>query len=896
MPPSRRLPQRLGALLLGVLLPLLFSQPSQSFAPAPIAASAPLSTAAALSTSVADDPLAAAIAPAAPGSGATGDGASLDQRAREAYQSALYERAGSLWQQAAEAYRQASDPLRQARALSNLALCQHHVGRSEAADQTIAASLQLLSAPSKGGDPAAIRTLAQATNTLARLQLASGRTLDASRSWLRSASLYGQAGDQRGADAALVNQAEALQQLGHLREARLLLEPLVERLRLQPPSALRAMAQLSLAATLQRQGDLQAALSLQQDSRAIAAGLGSDTILSAAHQAIANSQRLLGHTAAALAQYQRAQRGPASSLARLQAGSSQLSLLLDTYQYSAAARLWPGLLSAAAAEPASRPGLEASFHLAGSLLRLRQLGPALPAADRPDEAAIRTLLNRCLAEATALDDRRSQSVALGDLGQLEEDDGRLAEAARLTDQAIQLAQPLQAQGLLFRWSWQQGRIARRRGDLALARSSYEQAIAAQQQIRQDLVATIPSLQASFRSTVEPLYRQTIDLLTSTSRDNATLQRSRQLIEALQIAELNDYFQQACLQASTVEVDRIDPRAAVIYPILLPDRLEVIVRLPGPDGRLIAHSQPLADGELERTVAELNRVLQVDPIQQQRFEAEALLPPAQRLYDWIVRPFAAELASQGVANLVVVPDAALRSVPMAVLHDRERFLAERYGIAMAPGLQLRAPSRESSGRHRLLLAGISEERSSFPALASVNRELQDLKARMNGTLLLNRAFTRNALQQALTSGDYGVVHLATHGQFSSSAADTFLLAWDQRIPVNDLDALLQPSRRLGGDAIDLLVLSACETAAGDAGANLGLAAMAVRSGASSTLASLWPVNDDATAEFMSAFYNAWQNGRISKVAALRQAQQQLLASSSFQHPYYWAAFSLLGNWM
>ena len=313
MPPFRRLPQRLGALLLGILLPLLFSQPSRPFAPEPFADSAPPNIAAARTAAVAVEPLAAPPVPAAAPSPSSSDGASLDRRAREAYQSALYERAASLWQQAAEAYRLASESLPQAQALSNLALCQHHLGRADAADQAIAASLRLLSSPPLKANPAATRTLAQATNTLARLQLSSGRSLDASRSWQRAANLYGQAGDQRGVDAALVNQAEALQQLGHLRDARLLLEPLVDRLRLQPPSALRAMAQLSLAATLQRQGDIPAALRLQQDSRAIAASLGSDTILSAAHQAIANSQRQLGHTATALAQYQQAQRGPTSS-------------------------------------------------------------------------------------------------------------------------------------------------------------------------------------------------------------------------------------------------------------------------------------------------------------------------------------------------------------------------------------------------------------------------------------------------------------------------------------------------------------------------------------------------------------------------------------------------------
>ncbi|NEQ81379.1 MAG: CHAT domain-containing protein, partial [Moorea sp. SIO2I5] len=97
-------------------------------------------------------------------------------------------------------------------------------------------------------------------------------------------------------------------------------------------------------------------------------------------------------------------------------------------------------------------------------------------------------------------------------------------------------------------------------------------------------------------------------------------------------------------------------------------------------------------------------------------------------------------------------------------------------------------------------------------------------------------------------------------------------------------------------IELLVLSACTTAVGDSRAALGLAGIAVRGGARSTLASLWTADDLATTELMTRFYKKLATGQVTKAEALRQAQQELLQSEAFNHPYYWSAFILLGNWL
>lgn len=96
-------------------------------------------------------------------------------------------------------------------------------------------------------------------------------------------------------------------------------------------------------------------------------------------------------------------------------------------------------------------------------------------------------------------------------------------------------------------------------------------------------------------------------------------------------------------------------------------------------------------------------------------------------------------------------------------------------------------------------------------------------------------------------------------------------------------------------IEILILSACQTAAGDKRAALGLAGVAVRSGARSTIATLWSVQDNSTAELITHFYAALKQPGITRAEALRQAQLSLLRSLDYQHPYYWAPFVLVGNW-
>jgi CHAT domain-containing protein len=190
-------------------------------------------------------------------------------------------------------------------------------------------------------------------------------------------------------------------------------------------------------------------------------------------------------------------------------------------------------------------------------------------------------------------------------------------------------------------------------------------------------------------------------------------------------------------------------------------------------------------------------------------------------------------------------------------------------------------------------------SHFSSLPSVISEVKQIESEIPSKVLLNNQFTKAAFQSQVSSTPFPIVHLATHAQFSSQADNTFILTWDGKIKVKDLSGVLQTVELSRSKTLELLVLSACQTAAGDARSALGLAGVAVRSGARSTIATLWRVDDEASATLMSQFYEELGQSRqtgVSKAEALRRAQLSILRNPKYKSPYYWAAYILLGNWV
>ncbi|HEY9688782.1 MAG TPA: CHAT domain-containing protein, partial [Coleofasciculaceae cyanobacterium] len=493
------------------------------------------------------------------------------------------------------------------------------------------------------------------------------------------------------------------------------------------------------------------------------------------------------------------------------------------------------------------------------------------------------LVEQAIALAERADDRRAQAYGLGLLGKLRDRAGANDAARRLTEQGLGLASQVQAPEIAYRLWWQLGQLEARRGNRPSAIAAYNQAIDTLRSVRTDLAAASADVQYSFRETVEPIYRELAGLLLRPEADRDELDQARKIIEGLQLAELDNFFRDACSTARPVRIDEIDSRAAAIYTIILDDRLEAIAALP--NGQLLRHTTRMPRAEILAAINDMRGSIN-----------KPVLTFLRQGYDWLIRPFEPAMATAGVKTLVFVLDGELRSVPPAALHDGKQFAIEHYGIAIAPGLQFLPSSRatRSSTQNPLLAAGISESRQGFAPLPNVPTELQEITQNLPGTVLLDPNFTEPNFLARLENVPFPIVHIATHGQFSSNADRTFLLTWDDRINSRDLDRLFRLPNR-DRIPIDLLVLSACTTAKGDSRAALGLAGVSVRAGARTTLATLWQVNDAATATLVSRFYQALLDGKLPKGEALRQAQRSLIADPKTRLPFYWAAFILVGDW-
>ncbi|HEY9612811.1 CHAT domain-containing protein, partial [Allocoleopsis sp.] len=659
-----------------------------------------------------------------------------------------------------------------------------------------------------------------------------------------------------------------------------------------PDTPIKIAGLRSLGNALRVVGKLDESRQVLQQSLALAQQLQSSSEISAILLSLGNTARTQQDTKAALEFYQQATASSTSPLSRAQAQLNQLSLLLDMKQVSEAQALASQIQAQISNLPPNRAAVYAQINLAQSLTRLGQMSTTSTFSSRE----IGQILAKALQQAKTLNDARTQAYALGQLGAVYEQTQQFQNAQDLTEQALLIAQTSNAPDIAYRWQWQLGRLLKARGNTKGAIASYTESVKTLQSLRSDLVATNPEIQFSFREGVEPIYRELVDLLLQSSESSESnqdnLKQARSVIESLQLAELDNFFKSACLAGKAVQIDQVidrdDPTAAAVYPIILPDRLEVILKLPKQP--LLHYKATVTQSEVEKTLQELRQEL-VQPVTARK--AQSL---SKKVYDWLLRPAENALAQSQVKTLVFILDGALRNIPMAALHDGQQYVLQKYAIALAPGLQLLAPKSLEQTQLKTLTGGLTEARQGFSALNNVANEVEQIKAEVPSTVLLNQAFTSASIQKEISSVPFPVVHLATHGQFSSKSEDTFILTWDDRLNVNELDTLLRSRDQRQTNAIELLVLSACQTAKGDKRAALGLAGVAVRAGARSTIASLWSIDDESSAVLMSQFYRELARTTVSKAEALRQAQLALLQNPQYQHPRYWAPFVLVGNWL
>ena len=525
---------------------------------------------------------------------------------------------------------------------------------------------------------------------------------------------------------------------------------------------------------------------------------------------------------------------------------------------------------------------------------------------------------------------RHKAEALGLLGSLYERQQRFAEALQLTEQAL-VTDTSPDQHL--QWTWQHARLLERQAKKPEALAEYRSAVQQLQRLRADIPVLYQDGESSFKKTFAPIYLNFIALLLQdTAPSQSILDEAIQTWEQLKAVELQDYFKDACAVKQKALTTSLEANTAILYPILFDDHLALILRTPkGLSSYRVKHSAR----EIDTAVKQLNdEITNVGELTQHH-----------PLYDWLIRPVRAALEAQQIDTLVYIPDGPLRKIPIALLHDGTSFLVEHYALVTVPGLSMLAAPSIDHSRDDIVLAGMSQpgpvveeliasginlfgsetkenrglQRRALPklrsaefsavdpternlrvsrlkeelALPGVTEELKSLSALSSLPVLENADFLLHPFKDTVHQG-HTSVHIASHGFFSGDPNKSFIMAYDHLITMDELSKIFQ-TEAFHDRPIELVTLSACQTAEGDDRSPLGLSGVVVQTGVKSAIGTLWPVADEAAKQLFSDFYLRYQQPNMTKAKAMQYAQKHLMQNNALNHPAYWGPFVLVGEW-
>jgi CHAT domain-containing protein len=482
----------------------------------------------------------------------------------------------------------------------------------------------------------------------------------------------------------------------------------------------------------------------------------------------------------------------------------------------------------------------------------------------------------------------TQSFALLQLGKLYEKAGQYQQALEGALRGQWIAQQIGASDSLYRLQWLSARVYQKIGSTEKAITHYRGAIATLQKLRSEIASASPEVQLDTKTEVEPVYRELLSLLLNGSPSWRVLHDSVEVMRQLQFSELQSFFGDACLELRQAIVNSTPSEkgsnAAIIHTILLENLSYTILELP--DGTIRVYPLAIAANQFREDLKTWRTELENSTVVPLGYRSLS-----EKLYNLLIRPMELDLIRASVEELVFINDGLLRNVPMAALHDGERFLIEKYPISMSLGLNLKFPV-PSTDKKEASIFGLSvavkdkELKKEFPPLPYVIPETLEVQRIFGGDRLLDANFTLRNFAWELQK-ELPIVHVATHGEFLGTLESTFLRAYDQPIKLRQLEEILAQRK----EPIDLLTLSACRTASGNERAILGLAGLALRSGVRNVVASLWSVNDKATTELIVDFFRYLRQGK-TKTQALQKAQLKQLAQES--HPSRWATFMVIAS--
>lgn len=489
------------------------------------------------------------------------------------------------------------------------------------------------------------------------------------------------------------------------------------------------------------------------------------------------------------------------------------------------------------------------------------------------------ILSLAAKTASALGDKRALSFALGALGNTYEKGGEVKQALFWTQKAQLAAQEVFAADSLYRWQWQAARLYQVMGAEDAARDAYQGAIASVQSIRNDLLNAEKQLQVDIRDQVEPIYREYLGLLL-TSGNKTQIKEALATADLLQLSQLRSFFEDDCLEIKPVSQSNkalTSTNTVIIRSIVLEDKIYLILRLS--DGTVKSYPVKIETKQLETQIDNWRYLLE-------ELSSERYLALSQSLYNLLLRPLAKDLEEIAPSKIIFINDGKLRNVPMAALHDGQKFLIEKYAISYSLGLNSVDRRENKIDDYETLAFGLTVPKNGFPALINVRQEIKNIAKFVDERQFLNQEFTQENFQRQLDKS-YPIVHIATHAQFGGSTESTFIQAFDEKISLTELEAILSGLQQ----PIELLVLSACQTAAGNDRSVLGLAGIAARAGIDTVVGSLWAVNDAQTVNLMEDFYKYLAQENLNESEALRAAQLEQI-DLPLGHPGIWSSFVVI----
>ncbi len=526
-----------------------------------------------------------------------------------------------------------------------------------------------------------------------------------------------------------------------------------------------------------------------------------------------------------------------------------------------------------------------------NLIKISQINDLRELASDNLPSIALSLSQEALANAQTLNNARAISYANGTLGHIYTAFKESLKAEHYFYNAMLFAQAVEAWDIAYQWQWELGRLSRLSGKIEQANQFYAVAIKNLDKIRSDVLLVNSDIQFAFQEKVEPLYHEYIDLLLNQDKLNkAYAKQAAEIQEQLNFAEVENFLRCGKFAENSLNSkfeDKLKNLPIVIYLIKLADRVEVLVKTPQD-----IYRHPV---DINLISEPLNNLF--DIIQRQEFvDTKSLnfLAYSQTVYQFLFEPIKQYLPPSG--NLGFVLDSYFQNLPMNMLYDGHQYLLEQYITSVGSSAkQLRQSLIKPT---QALVSGVSQVAPSFNnpivpknlrPLPQIKIEIENIKRNNPSALtLIDAEFTRDKFKQNIENNFFSTIHLSTHAQFSSDLEQTFVLAWDNPLNVKDLKFLVQNKNDL-----DLLVLSACQTAKGDRRSFLGIAGIAAQAGARGILASLWLVDAESTTQLMSEFYDGLKRG-LTKAEALQFAQLSLLKSDKYFHPYYWSGFILVGG--